>query len=121
VTRIKRGVAAHQRHKKVLKQAKGYTGGRRRLFRQARETVMRALAYAYRHRRERKRDFHRLWIARINAAARLEGLSYSQLMAGLKLAGVEINRKMLADLAVREPDAFKQIVATARAAQPASA
>ena len=118
MTRIKRGVAAHQRHKKVLKMAKGYTGGRQRLFKAARETVMRALANAYRHRRERKRDFHRLWITRINAAARLEGISYSQLMAGLKQAGVEINRKMLADLAVRDPAAFAEVTEVAKRALP---
>ena len=103
-----------QRKKKVLKQAKGYWGGRSRLFRTAREAVDRAQVYAYRDRRKRKRDFRRLWIARINAAARINGISYSQLIHGLDKAGVEINRKMLAELAVRDPGAFTAVVEQAR-------
>jgi len=112
--RVKRGVRARKRHKKVLKLAKGYFGSRGKLFRPARETVMKALWYAYRDRRVRKREFRRLWIARINAAARKDGLSYSRFMCGLKQAGVQVNRKMLADLAVRDAGAFSQLVRQAR-------
>jgi large subunit ribosomal protein L20 len=121
MTRVKRGVTAHARHKKTLTLAKGYFHGRRKLHKTANETVMKALSYAYRHRRTRKRDFHRLWIMRINAAARLEGISYSQLMFALKTAGIEMDRKVLADLAVQDADGFKAIVDQARAALPASA
>ena len=110
MTRIKPGVTAHRRHKKTLTQAKGYTQGRRKLVRIAHETVMKALAYAYRDRRARKGDMRRLWIARINAAARENGMSYSQLMAHLKERGVTLNRKILADLAVRDPAAFATLV-----------
>jgi large subunit ribosomal protein L20 len=110
MTRIKPGVTAHHRHKKVLGLAKGYSQGRRKLIRIANETVMKGLAYAYRDRRARKGDMRRLWIQRINAAARHHGLSYSQLMASLKTRGVTINRKMLADLAVRDLDAFGALV-----------
>lgn len=106
MTRIKPGVTAHQRHKKTLAQAKGYSQGRRKLVRIAHETVMKALAYAYRDRRARKGDMRRLWIQRINAAARQHGMSYSVFMAALKERGVNLNRKVLADLAVRDPDAF---------------
>jgi large subunit ribosomal protein L20 len=106
MTRIKPGVTAHRRHKKLLELAKGYSQGRRKLVRIANETVMKGLAYAYRDRRARKGDMRRLWIARINAAARHHGLSYSQLMAVLKTRGIAINRKMLADLAVRDLAAF---------------
>ncbi len=109
MTRIKPGVTAHRRHKKTLKLAKGFTQGRRRLIRIANETVMKSLAYAYRDRRARKGDMRRLWIARINAAARHFGLSYSQLMASLHERGVTINRKMLADLAVRDLAGFGAI------------
>jgi len=109
VTRIKPGVTAHRRHKKTLKLAKGFTQGRRRLIRIANETVMKSLAYAYRDRRARKGDMRRLWIARINAAARHFGLSYSQLMASLHERGITINRKMLADLAVRDLAGFGAI------------
>ncbi|MEE3257676.1 MAG: 50S ribosomal protein L20 [Candidatus Latescibacterota bacterium] len=112
--RVSHAVATKKRKKKVLKQAKGYWGGRSRLFRTAREAVDRAQVYAYRDRRKRKRDFRRLWIARINAAARINGISYSQLIHGLDKAGVEINRKMLADLAVRDPGAFTAVVEQAR-------
>src|ERR671922_824329 len=99
MTRIKPGVTAHRRHKKVLGLAKGYSQGRRRLIRIANETVMKSLAYAYRDRRARKGDMRRLWIQRINAAARLNGISYSQFMASLKARGISLDRKVLADLA----------------------
>jgi large subunit ribosomal protein L20 len=110
MTRIKPGVTAHRRHKKTLTQAKGYTQGRRKLVRIAHETVMKALSYAYRDRRARKGDMRRLWIQRINAAAREHGMSYSQFMASLKARGVNLNRKVLADLAVRDPAAFAALV-----------
>ncbi len=109
MTRIKPGVTAHRRHKKTLKLAKGFTQGRRRLIRIANETVMKSLAYAYRDRRARKGDMRRLWIQRINAAARHYGMSYSQLMASLRERGITINRKMLADLAVRDLAGFGAI------------
>ena len=112
--RVNHAVATKKRKKKVLKQSKGYWGGRSRLFRTAREAVDRAQVYAYRDRRQRKRDFRRLWIVRINAAARRNGMSYSQLVHGLNQAGVAINRKMLADLAVRDPAAFTAVVEQAR-------
>ncbi len=121
MSRVKRGVTARARHKKILKLAKGHHGARHALFKTANESVMHALAYAYRDRRNKKRDFHRLWITRINAAARLNGLSYSQLMAGLKSAGLEINRKMLAELAVHDEASFTRLVALAREALPAPA
>lgn len=108
-------VASRRRRKKVLKQARGYFGARSRLFRTAREAVNRAQAYAYRDRRRRKRDFRRLWISRINAAARLNGVSYSQLIHGLGKAEVAVNRKMLADMAVRDPEAFTAVVEQAKA------
>jgi len=114
VTRVKRGVTAHRRHKKILAMAKGYRAARRKLFKTANEAVMRGLAYAYRHRRERKRDFRRLWIVRINAAARLNGLSYSQLMDGLKKADVALDRKVLAELAVNSPAEFTSLAVLAR-------
>ena len=107
--------ASRRRRKKVLKQARGYFGARSRLFRTAREAVNRAQAYAYRDRRRRKRDFRRLWISRINAAARLNGVSYSQLIHGLAKADIAVNRKMLADLAVRDPGAFTAVVEQAKA------
>ena len=113
--RTKHSVASKKRKKKVLRQVKGYWGGRSRLFRTAREALDRAQVYAYRDRRNRKRDFRRLWIARINAAARLNGLSYSQLIHGLSQAEVEINRKILADLAVRDPAAFSTLAERAKA------
>ena len=112
--RVSHAVATKKRKKKVLKQSKGYWGARSRLFRTAREAVDRAQAYAYRDRRQRKRDFRRLWIVRINAAARRNGMSYSQLVHGLAQAGVAINRKVLADLAVRDPAAFAAVVEQAR-------
>ena len=112
--RVNHAVATKKRKKKVLKQSKGYWGARSRLFRTAREAVDRAQTYAYRDRRQRKRDFRRLWIVRINAAARRNGMSYSQLVHGLGQAGVAINRKVLADLAVRDPAAFAAVVEQAR-------
>jgi len=114
VARVKRGVTARQRHKKVLELTKGQWGTRHRLYRRAHEAMLHSLSYAYRDRRDRKGDFRQLWIARINAAARLAGLSYSAFMNGLKQAGIDLNRKMLADLAVRDPHAFQELVATVR-------
>ena len=114
--RGRRGSATRRRRKKVLKQAKGHRAGRHIQFRQARESVMHALQYAYEHRRDRKGDFRRLWITRINAAARLNGVSYSALMNGLKQARVEIDRKVLADLAVRDAGAFAKLAETAKTA-----
>ena len=113
--RAKRGTKGRARHKKVMKLAKGNVGGRRKLYRQARETVEKGLAYAYRDRRVRKREFRSLWIVRINAAARLVGLNYAQLVNGLKKSGIAIDRKVLADLAMRDPDGFKAIADVARA------
>lgn len=112
--KVKTSVASKKRKKKVLKQTRGYWGARSRLFRTAQEALDRAQVYAYRDRRNRKRDFRRLWIARINAAARLNGLSYSQLIHGLNQAGIEMNRKILADLAVRDPQAFASVAEQAR-------
>ncbi|MBF0180334.1 MAG: 50S ribosomal protein L20 [Magnetococcales bacterium] len=114
--RIKRGVAAHARHKKVLERAKGYRGRNGSCFRIALQKVEHGLQYAYRDRRTRKRDFRRLWIVRINAAARLSGLSYSNFMAGLTKSGVELDRKVLADLAVRAPEDFATLAENAKAA-----
>ncbi len=114
--RVKRGVQARARHKKVLKQAKGYYGARSRVFRVAKQAVIKAGQYAYRDRRQRKRQFRALWIARINAAARINGLSYSRLISGLKKADVEIDRKVLADLAVHQQSAFSAVVEKAKAA-----
>jgi large subunit ribosomal protein L20 len=112
--RVTRGNTARKRRKKILKQAKGYYGGRHRYFKLAKETVHRAWQYQYRDRRRKKRDFRRLWITRINAAARKHGMSYSQFMGGLNKAGVELNRKMLAQIAVFDPEGFEQIVEIAR-------
>ena len=120
MARVKRGVTAHKRHKKVLKQVKGHYGTNNRLYKRAHESMMRSLAYAYRDRRNRKRDMRRLWIVRINAAARLNGLSYSRLIQGLTLANVAVDRKMLADLAVRDAAAFSAVVTVARQALPAA-
>ncbi|GFS15383.1 MAG: 50S ribosomal protein L20 [Oceanospirillales bacterium LUC14_002_19_P2] len=116
MARVKRGVVARRRHKKVLKQAKGYYGARSRVFRVAKQAVTKAGQYAYRDRRQRKRQFRALWIARINAGARANGLSYSRMIAGLKKANIEIDRKVLADLAVHEKGAFTQIVERAKGA-----
>ena len=114
MTRVKRSVPARKKRRATLKAAKGYWGRKKSSYRFAKEQVQRSGAYAYRDRRVRKRDFRRLWIIRINAAARQEGLSYSQLMHGLKEAGVEVNRKMLADIAVNDRDAFRRFVELAR-------
>lgn len=114
MTRVKGGPRARRRHKKVLKLTKGQKGTKHALYRRAHEAMLKSLAYAYRDRRARKRDFRKLWIARINAAARQEGLSYSRFIAGLKAAGVEINRKILADMAVNDAAAFAQLVEMAK-------
>ncbi len=114
--RVKRGVVARRRHKKVLKQAKGYYGARSRVYRVAKQAVIKAGQYAYRDRRQRKRQFRALWIARINAGARINGMSYSRFIAGLKKANVEIDRKVLADLAMNEKNAFAAVVEVAKAA-----
>ena len=114
--RVKGGPHTRRRHKKVIQQAKGHRGLRHKVFRRANESVMHAMRYAYVHRRDRKGDFRRLWIVRINAAARLNGISYSQLVNGLNKAGIEMDRKVLADLAVRDADAFGEIVSQAKAA-----
>ena len=114
--RVKRGFAAHRRHKKYLDMAKGFRGARHRLYRTAREAVERSLAYAFHGRKLRKRDMRRLWILRINAGARLNGLSYSRFMYGLQQAGVAVNRKMLAEMAVNNKAAFTQLTQTAKAA-----
>ena len=116
MARVKGGPQGHRRHKKLLKQAEGYVLTRRKLFRRANETMLTALWYAFRDRRVRKRELRKLWIARINAAARLNGISYSRLIAGLKKANVLLNRKMLADVAVRDPQAFSKIAEMAKAA-----
>ncbi|KAA0019328.1 50S ribosomal protein L20 [Salinicola corii] len=116
MSRVKRGVVARRRHKKIMKQAKGYYGARSRVFRVAKQAVIKAGQYAYRDRRQRKRQFRALWITRINAAARINGMSYSRFVAGLKKAGIEIDRKVLADLAVHEKAAFAALVEKAKAA-----
>ncbi|NLJ83808.1 MAG: 50S ribosomal protein L20 [Halanaerobiaceae bacterium] len=114
--RVKRGTTARRRRKKILKMAKGYYGAKSKLFRPANQAVMKSLHYAYRDRRTRKRDFRRLWITRINAAARKDGLSYSRFINGLKLANIEIDRKMLADMAVRDENSFSELVDIAKKA-----
>jgi large subunit ribosomal protein L20 len=114
MARVKRGVTTHRRHKKVLAQVKGHRATNNRLYKRAHESMMHALAYAYRDRRNRKRDFRRLWIVRINAAARQNGLPYGRFIQGLRLAGVEIDRKMLADLAVRDAAAFSAVADVAK-------
>ena len=114
--RVKKGVTAHARHKKILKMASGYRGARRRQYRKANETVMKALWYARHDRRARKGDFRRLWIARINAAARMNDLSYSTFMHGLKLAGVELDRKVLAEIAYSDEKAFADLAGVAKKA-----
>jgi len=120
VARVKRGVTTHARHKKVLDLAKGYRGRGSTAYRIAIEKVEKALQYAYRDRRNRKRDFRALWIQRINAGVREHGLTYSQFMHGIKLTGIDLDRKVLSDLAIREPEAFATIVATASSALPQS-
>ncbi|WP_257263274.1 MULTISPECIES: 50S ribosomal protein L20 [unclassified Endozoicomonas] len=116
MARVKRGVIARRRHKKILKLAKGYYGARSRVFRVAKQAVTKAGQYAYRDRRQRKRQFRALWIARINAGARMNGLSYSRFIAGMKKAAIEIDRKVLADLAVHDKAIFGQLVEKAKAA-----
>ena len=116
MARIKGGLNAKKRHNRVLKLAKGYRGARSKQYRIAKQSVMRALASSYAGRKQRKRQFRQLWIARINAGARLNGLSYSKFMYGLKLAGSDLNRKVLADIAVNDPAAFTQLVETAKSA-----
>ena len=115
MARVKRGVTAHRRHKRLLNRAEGRRGTRSTLVRPAREALIHALVYAYRDRRDRKRDMRRLWIERINAASRQHGVPYGRFIAGLKAAGVEVDRKILADMAVREPAAFAAMVETAKA------
>jgi|SRR5665213_199240 len=119
MARVKRGVTAGRRHKKVLGKAKGYYNARRKVYRAAKQAVIKAGQYAYRHRRAKKRDFRALWIMRINAAARAHGLSYSRLIAGLHVAGLALDRKLLADLAVNDPNAFGVIAEQAKANLPA--
>ena len=116
MARIKVGVTAHRRHKKILKLAKGYRGSKHLLFKKANETVMKALSYARRDRRAKKREFRRLWIARINAATRANGMSYSRFICGLTKAGIEMNRKVMADMAIYDSAAFAKLVEAAKAA-----
>jgi len=118
--RTKTVVPGRKRRRKVMKAAKGNFGGRRKLYQTARETVMRGMQFAYEHRRTKKREFRRLWIVRINAAARLHGLSYNAFIRGLKTAQIDINRKLLADLAVRDADAFARLAGVAKQAQAAA-
>lgn len=114
MARVKRAMNSRKKHKKVLKLAKGYYGGKSKLFRTANETVIRALRNAYVGRKLKKRDFRSLWIARINAAARMNGLSYSRFMNGLKVAGIDMNRKMLSEIAIQDPKAFAELVEVAK-------
>ena len=120
MARVKRGVTSHAKHKKVLKAAKGYYGRRKNTIRTAKAAVDRAMQYAYRDRKTKKRTIRALWIQRLNAAVREHGLTYSRFIDGLGKAGVEIDRKVLSDIAIREPEAFKSIVEKARAALPAA-
>ena len=112
--RVKRGVTTRHRHKRLLALTKGLRATKHSLYRRAHESMLKSLSYAYRHRRERKGDMRRLWISRVNAASRAQGLTYSQFMEGLKRAGVEINRKLLADMVVREPESFTNLVTIAK-------
>ncbi len=114
MARVKSGLTNHKRHKKILKLAKGYRGARHNQFRKANELVMKALYYARRDRRQKKREFRKLWIIRINAGARMNGLSYSRLIAGLSKAGIEVNRKMLSEMAIHDPAAFAKICEAAK-------
>jgi large subunit ribosomal protein L20 len=118
--RVKNGMTRHRRHKKLLKQARGFYSGRRKHFRKAKEQLERSLVYAYRDRRQRKRDFRKLWIIRINAAARLNDMNYSRFMHGLKLAGIELDRKVLADMAMNDPATFSKVAEASKAALAAS-
>jgi large subunit ribosomal protein L20 len=121
MARVKRSVNAHKKRREILDQASGYRGQRSRLYRKAKEQMLHSSVYAYRDRRARKGDFRKLWIARINAAARAEGMTYNRFISGLKTAGVEVDRKILADLAVSDPTAFAALVEVAKANQPAEA
>jgi large subunit ribosomal protein L20 len=114
--RVKTGIVRHRRHKKLLKQARGFYSGRRKHFRKAKEQLERSLVYAYRDRRQKKRDFRRLWIVRINAATRLNGMNYSTFMHGLKLANIELDRKILADMAMNAPESFTKVAEASKAA-----
>ncbi len=114
MARIKRGVTKHRRHKKILKEARGFHGSSHRNYKWAKEALMHAWSHAYRHRRERKQEFRSLWIVRIGAACRAEGMPYNQFIHGLKLADIELDRKILADIAVRDPEAFSKLIETAR-------
>jgi len=114
--RVKTGIVRHRRHKKLLKQARGFYSGRRKHFRKAKEQLERSMVYAYRDRRQRKRDFRRLWIIRINAAARLNGMNYSTFMHGLKVANIELDRKILADMAMNNPEAFTKVAEASKQA-----
>lgn len=114
MARVKGALTTRKRHKKILKLAKGYRGGKSKLFRTANEAVMKSLVYAYKGRRLKKRDFRQLWIARINAAARMNGISYSKFMNGLKKAGIVMNRKVLSEIAISDPEGFKQLVEKAK-------
>lgn len=116
MARVKKGLNARKRHKKILKQAKGFYGAKSKIFRAANPAVMRSLRSAYVGRKNKKREYRRLWIARINAAARMNGLSYSKLMNGLKVSGIEINRKMLSEMAIYDPAGFTQLAETAKKA-----
>ncbi len=116
MSRVKRGIRTRARHKKILKQAKGYFGKKSKLFKVANQQVLKSGNYAYRDRRNKKRDFRKLWIARINAAARLNGMSYSRFMDGLKKSGVELDRKVLSDIAITDPKGFTALVEKAKAA-----
>ena len=119
MARVKRSVTARARHKKVLKEAKGYYGARRKVYRVAKQAVIKAGQYSYRDRRAKKREFRRLWIVRINAAARMRGINYSRFMAGLKKAGIELNRKQLSELAIHDSAAFDALVEEAKGTQVA--
>jgi len=114
--RVKTGTVRHRRHKKLLKQARGFYSGRRKHFRKAKEQLERSMVYAYRDRRQKKRDFRRLWIIRINAAARLNGMNYSTFMHGLKIANIELDRKILADMAMNAPEAFAKVAEASKQA-----
>jgi len=114
--RVKTGVVRHRRHKRLLKQARGFYSGRRKHFRKAKEQLERSLVYAYRDRRQKKRDFRRLWIVRINAAARLNDMNYSTFMHGLKLANIELDRKILADMAMNAPESFAKVAEASKTA-----
>ncbi len=117
MSRVKGALRTRARHKKILKLAKGYFGGKSKLFRIANQAVMKSLSYAYRDRKAKKRDFRQLWISRINAAARINGLSYSKFMNGVKKAGIVLNRKVLADMAVNDAEGFAQLVNTVKSAK----